>query len=66
MNNNNKNTLSFKDNLVRARAHIIFMLALITAFSLVIFLDSTSFENRVVSKSPVKKVIDLKIPEKEI
>ncbi len=64
MNNNNKNTLSFKDNLVRARAHIIFMLALITAFSLVIFLDSTSFENRVVSKSPVKKVIDLKIPEK--
>ncbi len=64
MNNNKNNTPSFKDNLIRARAHIIFMLALITAFSLVIFLDNASFEDRVVSKANVKKVIDLEIPPK--
>jgi len=64
MNNNNNDTQSFKQNLIRARSHIIFILALITAFSLVIFLDNTSFENRVVAKSPVKKIIDLELPEK--
>lgn len=64
MNNNNNDTQSFKQNLVRARSHIIFILALITAFSLVIFLDNASFENRVVAKSTVKKVIDLELPEK--
>ena len=64
MNNNNDNYPSFKQNLIRARSHIIFILALITAFSLVIFLNNSSFENRVVSKSTVKKIIDLKTPDK--
>lgn len=64
MNNNNDINPSFKQNLIRARSHIIFILALITAFSLVIFLNNASFENRVVAKSTVKKVIDLKTPDK--
>lgn len=53
-----------KHNLVRARAHIIFMLAVITAFGLVIVLDSMSFEARVTKRAPVKNVIDMKLPEK--
>ncbi len=64
MNTNKNNSPSFKHNLIRARSHIIFILALITAFSLVIFLDKTTFENRVVSKSPVKKIMNLEIPDK--
>ncbi len=59
---NNSNVLGFKENLVRARAHIIFMLALITAFSLVISLSNASFEDRVTAKSTVKNVIDMKLP----
>ncbi len=59
---NNNNVPGFKQNLVRARAHIIFMLALITAFSLVISLSNASFEDRVTAKSTVKNVIDMKLP----
>ncbi|WP_299872520.1 DUF3131 domain-containing protein [uncultured Cocleimonas sp.] len=59
---NNNKVLGFKENLVRARAHIIFMLALITAFSLVISLSNASFEDRVTAKSTVKNVIDMKLP----
>ena len=59
---NNNNVLGFKENLVRARAHIIFMLALITAFSSVISLSNASFEDRVTAKSTVKNVIDMKLP----
>lgn len=64
MDNDNNNSHSFKQNLIRARSHIIFILALITAFSLVIALDNTSFENRVVTKSTVKKIIDIQLPDK--
>ena len=60
MNNNNQ-TSSFKNNLIRARSHIIFILALITAFALVISLDKASFENRVVSKANVEKVTNLQV-----
>lgn len=62
MNNNKNETANFKQNLIRARSHIIFILALITAFSLVIYLDNASFEKRVVAKSTVQKVIELEIP----
>ncbi len=54
--------MNFKQNLVRARSHIIFMLALISAFSLVITLEKMTFENRVSPKSTVKKQVDLKMP----
>lgn len=56
--------MSFKKNLVRARAHIIFMLALISAFGLVITLENMTFENRVSPRSTVKNIIDIKMPEK--
>ncbi|GAA0399903.1 hypothetical protein GCM10009133_05930 [Cocleimonas flava] len=59
---NNNNVPGFKQNLVRARSHIIFMLALITAFSLVISLSNASFEDRVTAKSTVKNVIEMKLP----
>lgn len=56
--------MSLKKNLVRARSHIIFMLALISAFTLVINLESMTFENRVSPKSTIKHIVDLKMPEK--
>ena len=62
--NSENNNLSFKDNLVRARSHIVFILALITSFTLVINLDKTSFENRVMPKANVQKVIELEATEK--
>lgn len=54
--------MSFKKNIIRARSHIIFMLALISAFTLVITLEKTTFENRVSPRSTVKNVIHLKTP----
>jgi hypothetical protein len=57
-----KKIMTIKKNLVRARSHIVFMLAIICAFSLVIALEQLSFESRVSPKSTVKKVVDLKIP----
>lgn len=62
--NKNTQTPSFKENLIRARAHIIFIVALLTAFALVISLDKASFENRVVSKANVEKAIDLEVADK--
>lgn len=54
--------MSLKQNIVRARSHIIFMLALVCAFGLVIYLESIDFEARVTPKSTVKKIMDLKMP----
>ncbi len=62
MNHNNKTKITFKDNLVKARSHIVFIFALITAFTLVISLSNTSFEKRVVSKTTVKKIMDIQTP----
>ncbi len=54
--------MSLRTNLVRARSHIIFMLALISAFTLVIILENISFENRVSPKSTIKKRTAFKMP----
>jgi len=43
--------MSLKKNLIRARAHIIFIIALISAFTLVITLENMTFEARVSPKS---------------
>ena len=58
--NNSHNSL--KQGLIRARSHIIFILALITAFGLVITLDKMSFEERITAKATVKKIFDMKMP----
>lgn len=55
--------MSFKQNLVRARSHIIFMLALICAFSLVISLEKLELENRVTPKVNIKNSFDLQRAE---
>ena len=55
--------MSLKKNLVRARSHIIFMLALISAFTLVISLEKMTFENRVSPKSTIKNTVTLKMPK---
>jgi len=54
--------MSFKKNLIRARAHIIFIVALISAFSLVITLEKMTFEARVSPKSTIKKKTKLILP----
>ena len=54
--------MSIKQNLVRARSHIIFMMALVCAFGLVITLERMNFEDRVTPKSTVKKMTDIVIP----
>lgn len=55
--------MTFKQNLVRARSHIVFMLALICAFSLVITLESIELENRVTPKVNIKNSFDLQRAE---
>ena len=55
--------MSFKKNIVRARSHIIFILALIAAFTLLINLEKMTFEDRVTPRSTVRNIIDLKLPE---
>lgn len=54
--------MSMKQNLVRARAHIIFLLALVCAFGLVIFLENINFESRVTPKSTIQKITNLETP----
>lgn len=55
--------MSLKQNLVRARSHIIFILALVTAFGIVITLENMDFENRVVAKTNIKDVVELELPK---
>lgn len=55
--------MSFKQNLVRARSHIVFMFALICAFSLVITLERLELENRVTPKVNIKNSFDLERAE---
>ncbi|MCK5918112.1 MAG: DUF3131 domain-containing protein [Cocleimonas sp.] len=54
--------MNIKQNLVRARSHIIFMIAVSCAFGLVIFLEGLNFETRVTPKSTLKKSFDLAMP----
>ena len=54
--------MSFKTNLIRARGHIVFILALLTAFGIVISIENMSIENRVSSRAKVTNEIDLQIP----
>lgn len=58
--------MSLKQNLVRARSHIIFILALITAFSIVIGLENMDFENRVSAKANIKDIVQLELPEQRM
>jgi len=55
--------MTFKQNLIRARSHIIFILALLTAFGIVITLESIDFENRVSARVNIKNETVLSIPE---
>ena len=54
--------MSFKTNLIRARSHIIFILALLTAFGIVITMENMNFENRVASRVAVKNEVEIDIP----
>lgn len=51
--------MSFKQNLIRARSHIVFIIALLTAFGIVITLENINFENRVSPKTNIKDVVEL-------
>jgi hypothetical protein len=51
--------MSFKQNLIRARSHIVFIVALLTAFGIVITLENINFENRVSPKTNIKDVVEL-------
>lgn len=51
--------MSFKTNLIRARSHIIFMLALSTAFGIVITMENIDFENRVAARANIKNEINI-------
>jgi len=46
--------MSFKNSLIRARGHIVFILALLTAFGIVISLERVDFENRVSVRVNIK------------
>lgn len=46
--------MSFKTNLIRARSHIVFILALLTAFGIVITMERMDFENRVSARVNIK------------
>lgn len=54
--------MSFKTNMIKARSHIIFILALLTAFGIVITLENMDFENRVAPRANIKKEMVLEIP----
>ena len=56
--------MSLKKNLVRARGHIIFIVALIVAFGIVISLENMDFENRVSAKTNIKDDVTLELPAK--
>ena len=55
--------MSFKKSLIRARSHIVFMLALITAFGIVITLERVDFENRVSARVNIKNDTIIPLPE---
>jgi len=55
--------MSFKKNLIRARSHIVFMLALLTAFGIVITMENMDFENRVSARVNIKNNTIIEIPE---
>jgi len=55
--------MSFKRSLIRARSHIVFMLALITAFIIVITLERCDFDNRVSPRVNIKNDIIISLPE---
>ena len=54
--------MSLKTNIIRARGHIVFILALLTAFGIVITMENMNFDNRVASRSAVKNEIEIKLP----
>ena len=54
--------MSFKQGLIRARSHIIFILALITAFGIVITIERIDFEHRVSARVNIKNDIDIEVP----
>ena len=55
--------MSFKRNVLKARSHIVFILALLTAFGLVTYIERIDFENRVSARVNVKNDIELEVPE---
>lgn len=55
--------MSFKTNLIRARSHIIFILALFTAFGIVITLENMDFENRVSARVNIKNEVVIDLPK---
>ena len=56
--------MSFKSNLIKARGHIVFMLALITAFGIVISLERVDFENRVSARVNIKNDTIIELPKR--
>ena len=56
--------MSFKNSLIRARGHIVFMLALVTAFGIVISLEKVDFENRVSARVNIKNDITFELPKR--
>ena len=55
--------MSFKQSLIRARSHIVFMLALLTAFGIVITLERVDFENRVSARVNIKNDTIIALPK---
>ncbi|PWQ98368.1 DUF3131 domain-containing protein [Leucothrix arctica] len=55
--------MSLKTNIIRARGHIVFILALLTAFGIVITMENMNFDNRVASRSAVKNEVEIEIPK---
>ena len=55
--------MSFKTNLIRARSHIVFMLALLTAFGIVITMENMDFENRVSARINIKNDTIIEVAE---
>ncbi|MGV6810427.1 MAG: DUF3131 domain-containing protein [bacterium] len=57
--------MTFKRDLVRARSHIIFILALLTAFGIAFTLENMDFENRVSPRKNIKDVVTLDLREQQ-
>ena len=55
--------MSFRKSLIRARSHIVFMLALITAFGIVMTLERVDFENRVSARMNIKNETIIPLPK---
>ena len=54
--------MSFKNNLIKARSHIVFILALLTAFGIVITMERADFENRVATRVNIKNDTVIEVP----